>query len=142
MTTPVLLFDDVTRCFGRCRALDSVTLSVEPGTVLGLVGRNGAGKTTTLRLANGILFPDRGRIRTLGLDPVQEGLAVRTRVSFLSEESALYPWMTVKEILRFASSIHPRWDSSLADSYRERLGLDPSVKIKTLSRGSRAKRSG
>ncbi len=139
MTGPALAFEDVTRTFGKVVALDRLTLAVEPGTVLGLIGRNGAGKTTALRLAHGILFPDSGRTRVLGLDPVCQGEEVRTRVSLLSEESSLYPWMTVAEILRFARALHPRWDVALADSLRERLALDPAPRIGTLSRGTRAK---
>jgi ABC-2 type transport system ATP-binding protein len=139
MSEPALTFERVRRSFGRTVALDDVALEVAPGTVLGLIGRNGAGKTTALRLAHGVLFPDAGRIRVLGLDPVSQGRVVRTRVSLLSEESALYPWMTVAEILRFAGAIHSRWDDGLAGSLRERLDLDPEARIKTLSRGTRAK---
>jgi ABC-2 type transport system ATP-binding protein len=139
MSEPALTFDRVRRSFGRTVALDDVSVAVAPGTVVGLIGRNGAGKTTALRLAHGILFPDAGRIRILGLDPVTSGQEVRTRVSLLAEESALYPWMTVDEILRFASALHPRWDRDLAESLRKRLDLDPSSRIKTLSRGTRAK---
>ncbi len=139
MSEPAVVFEGVTRRFGRVMALDGLTLAVEPGTVLGLVGRNGAGKTTSLRLAHGILHADRGRIRVLGLDPVTQGLEVRTRVSLLSEESALYPWMRVREILDFAGRLNPRWDSALARELGERLGLDPRSRIATLSRGNRAK---
>lgn len=139
MSQPALLFERVTRTFGRTTALDRLELAVEPGTVLGLVGRNGAGKTTALRLAHGILHPDAGRIRVLGLDPVTEGLSVRSRVSLLAEESALYPWMTVGEIVRFASCLHARWDAGAAESLRERLDLDPRARISSLSRGFRAK---
>jgi ABC-2 type transport system ATP-binding protein len=139
MSEPALTFDRVRRSFGRVVALDDVSVSVAPGTVLGLIGRNGAGKTTVLRLAHGILFPDAGRIRVLGLDPVASGREVRTRVSLLAEESALYPWMTVEEILGFGAALHPRWDPGLAESMRKQLDLDPSARIKTLSRGTRAK---
>lgn len=139
MSDHAIVFESVTRRFGRTCALDAVDLTVEPGSVLGLVGRNGAGKTTALRLAHGILFPDAGRIRVLGLDPVRQGLEVRRRASLLSEESALYPWMTVEEILGFAGALHPRWDAALARSLRERLDLEPRARIKTLSRGTRAK---
>ena len=139
MTGPVIEFRDVTRSFGRRRALDRVSLAVQPGEVVALVGRNGAGKTTALRLAHGVLWPDAGTIRVLGFDPVSEGLAVRTRASLLSEESALYPWMTVREILTFGGALAPRWDARLASSLGERLGLEPGAKIRTLSRGTKAK---
>lgn len=139
MSEPVLVFDRVIRRFGRTVALDGVTVEAAKGEVLGLVGRNGAGKTTLLRLAAGILWPDGGSIRTLGLDPVTDGIRVRERASLLSEETALYPWMTVGEIEALAAALHPRWDGTLAAETRERLGLDPSAKIGSLSRGTRAK---
>ena len=139
MTGAAVSFEQVTRRFGKTTALDGVVFDVPPGAVLGLIGRNGAGKTTALRLAIGTLWPDTGRIRTLGLDPVTQGLEVRTRVSLLSEESSLYPWMTVAEILAFGSRLHPRWDGALAARLVDDLALDRAKKIKTLSRGTRAK---
>lgn len=139
MTESIFGLERVTRRFGKTTALDAVSLACAPGTVLGIIGRNGAGKTTALRLAMGLLHPDSGRVRALGLDPVSSGLEVRTRVSLLSEESALYPWMRVGEILRFTAGIHPRWDAGLAETIRNRLDLDPAAKIASLSRGTRAK---
>lgn len=139
MSHPALRFDQVSRRFGRTVALDGVSVDVAPGEVLGLVGRNGAGKTTLLRLAAGILWPDAGSIRTLGFDPVTDGGRVRERASLLAEESALYPWMTVGEVLGFAAALHPRWDAALAAKTAERLSLDLSKKVSSLSRGTRAK---
>jgi ABC-2 type transport system ATP-binding protein len=139
MSQPALVYHGVGRKFGKTVALEHLDLEVEPGTVLGMIGRNGAGKTTALRLAHGVVHPDRGTIRVLGLDPVENGMEVRTRVSLLSEESSLYGWMTVAEILSFAGGLHPRWDRELAEDLRDRLDLDPAPKIKTLSRGTRAK---
>lgn len=139
MNDHALQFERVTRRFGRTIALDGIDLEVAPGTILGLVGRNGAGKTTALRLSQGVLFPDDGRISVLGLDPIADGQEVRTRVGLMAEESALYPWMTVSELLGFAGRLNPRWDPSLAETLRERLDVPPDGKIETLSRGNRAK---
>lgn len=139
MSDQALEFDRVTRRFGATVALRELDLAVEPGSVLGLVGRNGAGKTTSLRLAHGILHPDAGRIRVLGLDPTSRPIEVATRVSLLSEETHLYPWMTVGEILDFAGALHPGWDRELARSLSKRLELDTAPRIRTLSRGTRAK---
>ena len=139
MSDSALIFEKVVRRFGSKVALDAVDLEVRPGSIVGLIGRNGAGKTTALRLAHGLLHPDEGRISVLGLDPATEGLEVRSRVSLLSEEASLYPWMRVKEIQALASALHPRWDGGLADARVRRLELDPEARIKTLSRGTRAK---
>ncbi len=139
MSERALVFEGVGRRFGRTVALDAVSFAVDRGTVLGLIGRNGAGKTTALRLALGHLWPDGGRIRTLGLDPVAQHREVTTRVALLSEESALYPWMTIEEIVRFASALHPRWDGALAAKLVKDLDLHAAKRIRELSRGSRAK---
>jgi len=139
MSEPVLCFEDVTRRFGATTALDHLSLRLEEGRVLGLVGRNAAGKTTALRLAQGQLYPDAGRITVLGLDPVRSGLAVRERVSLLSEEAALYPWMTVSEILAFGAAIHPSWDPALSERLRRRLDVSSASRIRSLSRGTKAK---
>jgi ABC-2 type transport system ATP-binding protein len=139
MSGPALRLEGVTRRFGRKTAVDRLDLQVPEGVVVGLLGRNGAGKTTLLRLATGVLWPDEGRIRTLGLDPVTHGLEVRARASLLAEESALYPWMTVGQIVSFAAAISATWDAALARDLVRRLDLDEKQKIKTLSRGTRAK---
>jgi ABC-2 type transport system ATP-binding protein len=139
MSEAALSFEQVTRRFGRNLALDRMDLVVQPGEVVGLLGRNGAGKTTTQRLANGLLFPDSGNIRTLGHDPCRDGVALRARVSLLSEESHLHPWMTVQQITDYAAGLHPHWDSELADDLTRRLDLDTAATIATLSRGTRAK---
>ena len=139
MSEAALRFEQVTRRFGRNLALDRMDLVVQPGEVIGLLGRNGAGKTTSLRLANGLLYADSGSIRTLGHDPQQEGVELRARVSLLSEESHLHPWMTVQEITDYTAGLHPHWDSDLADDLTRRLDLEPFATIASLSRGTRAK---
>ena len=116
-STKALSFRETTKRFGATCALDRVSFDVAPGEILGLVGRNGAGKTTALRLAHGFYRSDAGAVRTLGMDPETEGHQVRQRVSLMSDEDALYPWMKVRELFRFVSKVHPTWDTELARSH-------------------------
>lgn len=139
MSDPILQFRGVTRRFGRRTAVLDLDLDVHPGEVVGLVGRNGAGKTTSLRLATGILWPDAGTIRTLGMDPVRDGDAVRVRASLMAEEGALYPDLTVAESIALVAGVHPRWDAERAERFRARMDLEPRARVRDLSRGNRAK---
>jgi ABC-2 type transport system ATP-binding protein len=90
---------DLTRSFAGTVALDGLHLDVAPGEVLALLGPNGAGKTTTVRLLTGILRPDRGESRVLGLDPVVDGDDVRRRTGVLTENAGLDDRLTAQENL-------------------------------------------
>lgn len=88
---------DLTRSFRGVVAVDGLTFEVAPGEVMALLGPNGAGKTTTVRLLNGILTPERGECRVLGLDPSVQGDAVRRRTGVLTEAAALDDRLTALE---------------------------------------------
>src|SRR2546427_8424685 len=82
------------KTFDRTRALDGLELSVEPGTIFGLLGPNGSGKTTTIRTSLGIYKPDGGSVQLLGSsDP----LAVRRQTGYLPEERGPYARMKLHE---------------------------------------------
>jgi ABC-2 type transport system ATP-binding protein len=85
------------RSFGDTVALDHLDLTVEAGEVVALLGPNGAGKTTTVRLLNGVLSPDAGSSRVLGLDPAKQGSAVRRLTGVLTENSGLDDRLTATE---------------------------------------------
>jgi ABC-2 type transport system ATP-binding protein len=137
--TPTVSFSHVTRRFGRVTALDRIDLQIEPGTILGLAGRNAAGKTTLLRMAAGLIWPDQGTVRVCGLNPVTDRERLAARVSLMDEESTLYPRLTIGELTKYAARLHPRWDDALAANVSQRLSLDPTATINSLSRGTRAK---
>jgi ABC-type multidrug transport system ATPase subunit len=86
--------------YGARRALDAVTLRVEPGQVFGLIGPNGAGKTTTFSLLCGYLFPSEGQVRVLGVDPGREGV-LKGKVGALPHDAALPPGWEVGELLTY-----------------------------------------
>jgi ABC-2 type transport system ATP-binding protein len=94
---------DLTRGFRGELALDGLTLDVRAGEVLALLGPNGAGKTTTVRLLNGVLRPDRGSSRVLGLDPMADGDALRARTGVLTEHAGLDERLTARENLVFTA---------------------------------------
>ncbi len=105
MTEPVISAHDLSRRLGATFALDGVTFDAEPGEVVALLGPNGAGKTTTVRLLNGLLRPDRGHSRVLGLDPIADGGALRRRTGVLTENAGLDDRLSALENLVFTARI-------------------------------------
>jgi ABC-2 type transport system ATP-binding protein len=95
----------LSRRFGEHRALDGLTLTIEPGETFGLLGANGAGKTTFIRLVTGYLLPSAGEIRVDGFSPVERADEVHARLGFAAETSRLYPELRVRSFLRFAGEI-------------------------------------
>jgi ABC-2 type transport system ATP-binding protein len=139
MSDPVIQVAEVTRRFGATTALDTVTVSVPRGTVYGLVGANGAGKTTLIKHVMGLLRAESGSVRVFGLDPVAEPVGVLSRIGYLSEENDLPGWMRVDELVRYSRALYPGWDDAYAEELRQAFALDPAAKIKTLSKGQKAR---
>jgi len=94
---------DVSRRYGDVVALDGVSFAVREGTIVGFVGPNGAGKTTAMRIALGVLEPDRGEVRWRG---TRVGPDERRRFGYLPEERGLYPKMRVLEQLVYLARLH------------------------------------
>jgi len=139
MSEPVVHVAEVTRRFGATTALDTVTVSVPRGTVYGLVGANGAGKTTLIKHVMGLLRAESGSVRVFGLDPVAEPVGVLSRIGYLSEENDLPGWMRVDELVRYSRALYPGWDDAYAEELRQAFALDPAARIKTLSKGQKAR---
>lgn len=125
--------------FGRTEALIDVTLSVPLGGVYGLLGLNGAGKTTLLRHLLGLHRPATGRVEVLGGDPIVDRERVMRQVGYLSEEDSLPVWMRVGDVMSFGRSVYPTWDQRYAIELCDWFELSPSTKLKSLSKGGRAR---
>ena len=136
--TTVVDVNTLSRSFHGKRALDGVSFSATAGQVYGLVGANGAGKTTLLKHLLGLLRAATGSVRVLGLDPVRDPVGVLGRVGYLSEERELPEWMRVDELMAYTQAFHRTWDETYARQMLESFALDPSKKIRELSKGMRA----
>jgi len=136
---PVIAVSELTRHFGARAALSSVDLRIPRGGVYGLVGANGAGKTTLIRHILGLLRAEKGSVRVFGRDPIADPVGVLSRIGYLSEENDLPGWMRVDELLRYSRAFYPGWDDGYAGELRTMFALDPEAKIKTLSKGQKAR---
>jgi ABC-2 type transport system ATP-binding protein len=105
-TSTVIALDRVTKRYGATVAVNELALSVERGEMFDLIGPDGAGKTTTIRLMCGLLPPDQGRVRILGLDPVRDHRRLTDSVGYLSQRFSLYGDLSVDENIAFFAEIH------------------------------------
>jgi ABC-2 type transport system ATP-binding protein len=121
------------------KALDSVSLYLPPGAVYGLVGANGAGKTTLIKHVLGLLRAESGEVRVFGRDPVADPVGVLARIGYLSEENDLPDWMRVDELIRYSRAFYPTWEDAYAEELRRAFALDPEARIKSLSKGQKAR---
>ena len=127
---------DLCKRFGSVQALEQVSLTVEPGRVLGLLGPNGSGKTTLIKLANGLLSPTSGQILIHGEAP---GPQTKTAVSYLPDKECLPDWMSGTQLMDFFEDFYADFDRDRAMEMLLRLGLDPNMRIKQMSKGTREK---
>ncbi|MGH9299849.1 MAG: ATP-binding cassette domain-containing protein [Acidimicrobiales bacterium] len=143
MAGPAIETRDLAKTFkGDIRALDGVSLSVEPGTVFGLLGPNGAGKTTAVRILTTILRPDSGTATVLGHDVVRDPGAVRDLIGLAGQYAAVDENLTGRENLRMIGQLtHLRRGFSVkrADELLERFELADAANrtVKTYSGGMR-----
>ena len=98
---------DARKAFGRVQAVDGVTFHVGPGEIFGLLGPNGAGKTTTVEMLEGLTRPDGGELRVLGLDVRHHAAEIKKRIGVQLQTAALYPHLTVSELIDLFSSFYP-----------------------------------
>jgi len=136
-TTPALQIENLSYAYGRAEAVHDLTLTVQPGRCYGLFGRNGAGKTTTMKCLLNLLRPQRGQVRVFGLDPARQEVAVKRLLSYVPDQVAFYPWMSVCETLNYLASFRPHWNRKTEQELFEHFGLDPAQRTGSLSKGQR-----
>jgi ABC-2 type transport system ATP-binding protein len=134
---------DLVRDFKRTRAVDHLTLAVEPGEAVGYIGANGAGKSTTIKMLTGILKPTSGTVRTCGIDPMRDRIGVARRVGVVfGQRSQLWWDLPLRESFGILAAIHrlePAAAAARTDRLVEQLEMGPQLgtPVRSLSLGQR-----
>ena len=135
--SPIIEIQNLARRYGKLDAVDGLSLTVNAGKCYGFFGRNGAGKTTTIKCLLNLLRPDAGTACLFGLDPRTDEVAVKSRLAYVPDQVAFYPWMTVRETLEYLASFRRHWNGDIEADLLKRFQLDPKQKASHLSKGQR-----
>jgi ABC-2 type transport system ATP-binding protein len=132
---------ELTKRYGGFEAVRAVSFKVKGPCITGFLGRNGAGKSSTIKMLLGMIMPTSGAGRVLGyqIDDPEQSLLIRRRVAYVGEDKGLYPYLTVKELIRFTRSFYPDWRPDLEERLLKSYQLPPHRKVKALSKGMRTK---
>ena len=132
----ILEINHLTKNYSDITALSDVTLSLEGGKIIGLLGSNGSGKTTLLKMIAGILQPTSGSVTVNGMEI---GTETKKIVSYLPERTYLYSWMRTRDIIDYFDDFYEDFNKENALRMLKALGVNENAKLKTLSKGTREK---
>lgn len=127
---------NLTKTFGDLTALDDVTLSLEQGQIVGLLGPNGSGKTTLIKILNGLLQPTSGSVTINGSAP---GVETKKAVAYLPDRNALPDYMTASQLMDIYEDFFEDFDRSKAESMVDDLGISRKQPMKKMSKGTKEK---
>ena len=135
----VIHIQELTKTFGKVRALDGLDLTVHPGEVHGFLGPNGAGKSTTIRILLGLIRATGGHVELFGADPWREAARLHGRLAYVAGDVALWPGLTGGQCLDVIGATHGGVDEKRREHLIERFDLDPTKRIRDYSKGNRQK---
>lgn len=138
MDTAIRL-NELTKHYGRTRALNDLSLDVATGEVYGFLGPNGAGRSTAIRVMLDLLRADSGTAMLLGLDSRRDARALHRRVAYVPGDVALWPRLTGGQAIDVLLALNGGGDTTRRADLIERFKLDPSVRGKAYSKGNRQK---
>ncbi len=120
----------------RSVAVNNITITLPKGKIIGLLGPNGSGKTTLIKMLNGLLTPTSGSIKING---AFVGVQSKARVAYLPDRTYLAGSKKISEILSFFEDFYPDFSRAKAEEMLSSLNIDPTTKLKTLSKGTKEK---
>lgn len=132
----ILRCENLTKNYGSLVAVNNLSLCIEGGKIVGLLGPNGSGKTTLIKMINGLLQPNSGGLTVCGH---KIGVESKKLVSYLPDNIYLNTWMRVEQIIEQFADFYEDFRVELAYEMLSRLGIDRKKKLKTLSKGNKEK---
>ncbi|WP_462154390.1 ABC transporter ATP-binding protein [Pseudoalteromonas piscicida] len=135
MTSPLLQFTKIHKQFADKPVLEDINLIIEPGMVMGLLGRNGAGKTTLLRIALGLIEQNSGEVSCLNSSNIELSPTCKSQIGYVPQQPCGYQGFKVKDALALHRSFYPNWDITLEQEWLSRFELDENKLVSNLSVG-------
>lgn len=120
-------------------SLKDVSFSIEPGTVMGLIGQNGAGKTTVIKLIMNMIDRNGGTIKVCGKDNIEDEIFVKNKIGYVADESYFFMNTTAKKIAGVCSAAYDSWDGEKFSSLLKKWKIDEKKKVSALSKGTQTK---
>lgn len=136
MTPNIVECHQVTKCYGKKKALDQFEIAIPSGRITGILGPNGCGKSTLFRMLTGMVRPDAGRIEVLGKTP---GWQTNQNVAYLPDRARWYPNHTARQALEWGNSFLPGFSMERAIQLTNHMDIDLDMKVGGMSRGQEAR---
>jgi ABC-2 type transport system ATP-binding protein len=141
MPPPYVVATELSKAFGAKTVLDHLSFAVEPGDVVGVLGKNGAGKTTLLELVLGFTPPTGGHVEVFGHDSYRLPGSAKARVGFVPQQDELVNQLTAHDQLKLIRSFYPSWDDALVGRLVDAWDIDLGERVRSMSVGQRQKLS-
>jgi ABC-2 type transport system ATP-binding protein len=136
-TSPILEIRELRKKYGTQHILENINLHIQPGAVVGLIGRNGAGKSTLLRCMMGMLASDSGACSVFGESALAISDSNKARIGYVPQQPEALGWLTVKQMLQFVSGFYATWDHDFVASTIKRWNINTNTLLSKLSPGER-----
>ncbi len=138
---PVVSIRNLHKRFGANRVLHDISLTIEPGHIVGLIGPNSGGKSTLLRHLPGIYLPTGGSCQVFGRDAGKLSDQDLARIGYVHQEGELMDWMSTEQIIRYVAAHYRHWNRGLEDELVSSFELDRKEQVAVMSPGQRQKLS-
>ena len=134
----VISCEHLTHYYGKRKIYEDLNFTVQPGRIVGLLGKNGTGKTTTINILMGYLKPQSGKCTLFGEEVQHISPETRRRIALLLEGHVQYSYMSISQIEKFYSAFYPKWNRDAYYGLMEKLKVAPGQKIARMSNGQRS----